>query len=227
MRKINSKGLLNRILMLLALLFTALSSFAEKPVAKKIMFFGDSTTGWLAERLEAYGEKNGFEVATLVWDGATMKKYAGNAEKLKQHIASAKPDAVFVSLGMNEMAANNPRSQLGGYLDKIKATIGDIPIVWVGPVSWPGHTTWGPALDTWLSSDLGETHYFSSLGLILPRQSKTNPHPTRAGANKWTDALVEWIKEGHSAISLPGYAAPAKEFSRPQSYVYKKMSAPL
>ena len=227
MSNLKSKGILNGILILFIVLITAPSSFAEKPAAKKIMFFGDSTTGWLAERLQAYGDKNGFEVATLVWDGATMKKYANNAEKLKQHIASAKPDAVFVSLGMNEMAATNPEAQLGSYLQKIKNTIGDIPIIWVGPVSWPGHTTWGPALDKWLASELGEGSYFSSLGLILPRQSKTNPHPTRAGANKWTDALMEWIKEGHSAIALPGYSAPAKEFSRPSNYVYKKMSAPL
>ena len=224
---LKSKGTLHRVLTFLIVLISALPSFAEKPVAKKIMFFGDSTTGWLAERLQAYVHKNGYDVSSLIWDGATMKKYANNADKLKQHIASVKPDAVLVSLGMNEMAATNPEAQLGGYLEKIKNTIGDTPIVWVGPVSWPGHTTWGPALDKWLSSELGEDHYFSSLGLILPRQSKTNPHPTRAGANKWTDTLVEWIKEGNSAITLPGYSAPAKEFSRPSHYVYKKMSAPL
>lgn len=220
-------GKFYRIAFLLFLSLLSLQTFAEKPVVKKIMFFGDSTTGWLAERLQAYGEKNGFEVATVVWDGATMRKYANNAAKLKQYITASHPDAVFVSLGMNEMGTAKPETQLAGHMQKIKNTIGNIPIIWLGPVSWPAHPKWGPALDKWLPSTLGEGHYFSGLGLQLPRQSKTNPHPTRAGANKWVDELIKWMKEGHAAVNLPGYAAPTKSFSRPKSYIYKKMSAPL
>lgn len=224
---LNKRNFFFRVIAFLLIVFPSLTAIAEKPVAKKIMFFGDSTTGWLAERLQAYGEKNGFEVATLIWDGATMKKYADNAAKLKNHIDAANPDAVFVSLGMNEMGAAKPAAQLGGYLEKIRQTIGDTPLIWIGPVSWPAHPKWGPTLDQWLASELGDQHYYSSLGLILPRQSKTNPHPTRAGANKWADSIVEWMKEGHSAIALPGYASPAKEFARPKSYTYRKMAAPL
>ena len=47
----------------------------KRPVAKKILFIGDSMTGWLAERLESYGKQNGFEVSTVVWDGSTIKKW--------------------------------------------------------------------------------------------------------------------------------------------------------
>lgn len=202
-------------------------AFAEKPIAKKIFFFGDSTTGWMAERLQAYGEKNGFEVATLIWDGATMKKYGQNSEKLKKYIASAHPDAVFISLGMNEMATPNPASQLSGSFSKLKSAIGGVPIIWVGPCSWPGKPKWGPELDKWLLSELGAGHYYSSLGLTLPRQSSTNPHPTRSGINKWMDGLVDWLESGKGAVTLPGYESPSKEFSRPKAYTYRKMNAAL
>ena len=32
----------------------------------KVLFIGDSMTGWMAERLNAYGQKNGFSVATII-----------------------------------------------------------------------------------------------------------------------------------------------------------------
>lgn len=222
-----SEHLIRWVMTFILLFITSITCLANKPVVKKIMFFGDSTTGWLAERMQAYGEKNGFEVAVITWDGATMKKYANNAAKLKQYINSAKPDAVFVSLGMNDMGVTNPEARLGDSLQKIKSAIGDIPVIWVGPVSWPAHSTWGPSLDKWIPTKLGKDHYFSSLGLILPRQSKTNPHPTRAGANKWGDALVKWMKEGNSAVALPGYATPDKSYSRPKNYTYKRMKEML
>ncbi len=221
------KGNLLRVLGIFLVLLTSLTTYAEKPTAKKIMFFGDSTTGWLAERLQAYGEKNGFEVATVVWDGATMNKYAKNATKLKQYITAAKPDAVFVSLGMNDMGVTNPEARLNDSLQKIKGAIGNIPIIWVGPASWPAHPTWGPSLDKWMPTKLGAGHYYSSLSLSLPRQSKTNPHPTRIGANKWIDSVVKWIKDGHAAINLPGYNMPDKATARPKSYTYKRMREAL
>ena len=34
---------------------------------KNVLFIGDSMTGWMADRLNAYGEKNGFKVSSVVW----------------------------------------------------------------------------------------------------------------------------------------------------------------
>lgn len=218
---------MRKLLTLIFAMLFSLSMFAERPVARKILFFGDSMTGWMAERLQAYGEKNGFEVAAVIWDGATIKKYGNSSAALARHIKGADPDAVFVSLGMNEMAAPDPAKQLGGSLSKLKSTIGDIPVIWIGPCSWPGKPAWGPGLDRWLSSQLGAGHYFSSLSLKLPRQSKTNPHPTRAGIDSWIDDVVEWLATPGAAVALPGYAKPSKEFARPKSYVYRKMKAAL
>lgn len=216
-----------QILILMICLISSISVMAQTPVAKKIFIFGDSMTGWMAERLQAYGEKNGFEVSTLIWDGATMKKYASSSAALSKYIAAARPDAVIVCLGMNEMASPDPAKQLSGSLNKIISTIGDIPMLWVGPCSWPGKPKWGPGFDKWMDSTLGSDRYFTSLGLKLARQSNTNPHPTRQGMNKWTDDIVKWIEAGDATFELPGYASPTKEFSRPKNYTYRKMKAAL
>lgn len=72
---------------------------------KKVLFIGDSMTGWLAERLNAYGAENGFEVSAVIWDGSTIRKW-GNAP-LEAIIEREKPDAVFMSLGLNELLERN------------------------------------------------------------------------------------------------------------------------
>lgn len=217
-----------RLLMSLTMLLIAfVAARAEKPVAKRIFVFGDSMTGWMADRLNAYGEKNGFEVSTLIWDGATMQKYAKNAAKLKRYIDNSHADAVVICLGMNEMGARNPSVQLGPSLAKIKGVIGNLPYIWVGPPTWPSKPQYGPAYDNWMQTTLGSDHYYSSLSLTLPRQSKTNPHPTREGINKWTDDVIRWIESGNGAFILPGYAAPSKSYIRPKNFTYKKMKSPL
>lgn len=90
-----------------------------RPVAKKILFIGDSMTGWLAERLGAYGKENGFEVATVIWDGSTIKKW-GTSPKLTSLIATHQPDALFVSLGMNDLFETNPAAKYKSAMEAIK-----------------------------------------------------------------------------------------------------------
>ncbi|MDE6558997.1 MAG: SGNH/GDSL hydrolase family protein [Muribaculaceae bacterium] len=221
------RGLFRRLLLMMFGLMIALSATAEAPVAKRIFIFGDSMTGWIAERLQAYGEKNGFTVDALIWDGATIRKYGMNSAALSRIINRSKPDAVFVCLGMNELGALNPEKQYSTYLTKVLGAIGDRPVIWIGPCSWPAHPQWGPKLDSWLSGKLGAAHYFNSLSLKLPRQSRTNPHPTRKGIAVWTDDLLRWIESGSAAVRLPGYATPAREYMRPKVYIYRRMRAPL
>lgn len=201
------------------------SAADDRPVARKILFLGDSMTGWLSERLNAYGKENGFEVATVVWDGSTIKKW-GSSPRLTSVITRQDPDAIFISLGMNELFEANPESQLRSRFDVIVGAAGDIPVIWIGPPSWPGHNK-GETLNKWLADNLGEGHFYRSFDLTLPRQSKTNPHPTREGMIKWMDSAVEWIqKEG--AVRLPGIRKPAGEqMSRGKTFIYKRMKESL
>ena len=180
------------------------SAADDRPVARKILFLGDSMTGWLSERLNAYGKENGFEVATVVWDGSTIKKWGG----------------------MNELFEANPESQLRSRLEAIVGAAGDIPVIWIGPPSWPGHNK-GETLNKWLADNLGEGHFYRSFDLTLPRQSKTNPHPTREGMIKWMDSAVEWIQKD-GAVRLPGIKKPAGEqMSRGKTFIYKRMKESL
>ncbi len=111
---------------------------AGKDGVRNVLFIGDSMTGWLSERLNAYGRLNGFDVSTIVWDGSTINKWA-NSTKLQKNILLQEPDAIFVSLGMNELFEQHPETRLNTAVDKILDAAGDIPVIWVGPPSWPGH----------------------------------------------------------------------------------------
>lgn len=192
---------------------------------KKILFIGDSMTGWMAERLNAYGENNGFEVATIVWDGSTIKKW-GASPKLNEIIAQQDPDAIFISLGMNELFEQNPQANLGGEIDKLKNDFGDIPFLWIGPPSWPGHDK-GKILNDWLENQLGSKNFFRSSDLNLPRQSASNPHPVRSGAEVWIDEVVKWIP-GNTDLKFVSLDPPAKgAMSRGKTFIYKRMKENL
>lgn len=196
-----------------------------RPVVHKILFLGDSMTGWLAERLNAYGNENGFEVATVVWDGSTIRKW-GSSPRLTSIIDRQEPDAIFISLGMNELFEADPESRLRAKLDAIVGAAGDVPVIWIGPPSWPGHDK-GETLVSWLEDNLGEGHFFRSSDLSLPRQSKTNPHPTRGGMMEWMDAVVVWVQE-NGAVSLPGIRKPeGEQMSRGKTFIYKRMKESL
>lgn len=197
----------------------------ERPVARKVLVMGDSMTGWLAERLNAYGKQNGFTVSAVIWDGSTIGKWA-DSPKVSEIVTEQKPDVVLLCLGMNSLFEKNPESRLGTSLTKLLKKMGDVPVIWIGPPSWPGHKE-GDVLSNWLAKELGASHYFRSLGLTLVRQSKRNPHPTREGMMKWADALVDWVKE-EGCVALPGYAEPkGDKMSRPKVFIYKRMKETL
>ena len=196
----------------------------ERPVGK-ILFIGDSMTGWMAERLNAYGDENGFEVSTVVWDGSTLPKW-GKAEGLVNIIEEQKPDAIMVSLGMNDMFESRPEARFGDDLQAILNAFGDIPFLWVGPPSWPGHSE-GEIFNDWLAERLGPGNYFRSDRLSLNRQSKSNPHPTRDGIEKWIDEVVEWIPE-NANFTLPGVTNPGEgKMTRGKTFIYKRMKENL
>lgn len=205
----------------------ATTTHAEETASeiKKILFIGDSMTGWMAERLNAYGDKNGFEVATVVWDGSTMSKWA-SSPSLQKIIDSNNPDAVFVCLGMNELFETRPETRLKASLDKIKNAIGDRQMLWIGPPSWPGHNG-GKAVNDFLAEELGSGHFFRSSDLQLARQSKSNPHPTKTGIIKWIDSVIAWIPDNtvlcFKSLDNPG----PTQMSRGKIFIYKRMKEKL
>ena len=192
---------------------------------KKVLFIGDSMTGWMAERFNAYADNNDFEVATVVWDGSTISKWA-NSPNLKNIIQEQAPDAIILSLGMNELFERNPEKQLTESVEKLKESFGDIPFLWIGPPSWPGHSE-GETLNTWLEEQLGNKNFFRSFDLSIPRQSKSNPHPNREGIEEWIDKVAEWIPQ-NSNLHFKSMDAPEPgKFSRSKTFIYKRMKENL
>ncbi len=191
----------------------------------RVLFIGDSMTGWMAERLNAYGTQNGFEVATVVWDGSTISKWAESAPRVAELVDKIQPQAVFISLGLNELFEKKP-SRLASEVDAIVQAVGDRPILWIGPPSWPGHSE-GAELCSFLESRLGEGQYFNSFNLNLPRQSKSNPHPSREGIVKWMDEVVSWIPD-NTSLNFKSLNAPkGSEMSRGQTFIYRRMQDSL
>lgn len=220
-----TKTILYRLLTLVCLLTSIPVSQAIAQDVKKVLVMGDSMTGWMGERLNSYGKENGFEVATIVWDGSTIKKWGAASAKAKSYVDEINPDAVIICLGLNECAERNPESLLAKPLNEILKAVGDRPLLWVGPPSWPGKD-YGEPFNSWLSEKLGTGRYFYSRDLKLPRQTSTNPHPSREGMNEWTDAIVEWIP-GNASFSLPGYDKPSTSPSRGKIFIYRKMKDTL
>lgn len=215
------------LFMLMAVLSPLASSARqenEKNV-KKVLFIGDSMTGWLSERLNAYGEKNGFQVATVVWDGSTISKWA-NSVGLTRIIDSQNPDVIFVSLGMNELFEKNPAGRFASRMESLKKKFGDIPVVWIGPPSWPGKTG-GSAMISFLRKEMGENRFFDSSDLDIQRQSRSNPHPSRAGMIKWMDSVVDWISQDPSLHFKSLDRPESNPMSRGKTFIYKRMKETL
>lgn len=196
-------------------------SAASHPI-HKTMVIGDSMSGWLGERLNAYGQENNFEVGTIVWDGATIEKYA-NSPGLKKQIDTQNPEVVFVCLGLNELAERNP-AKLKPLIDKIRHAVGDRELIWIGPPAWPGHTEW-TALNNWLENEIGKDRYFNSFPLKMERQSASNPHPTKQGMMGWGDAIADWLPSTGLFSSLEH---PRKtQMARGKFFLYKRMKETL
>lgn len=197
----------------------------EKKEIKKVLFIGDSMTGWMAERLEAYGIQNGFEVSTVLWDGSTIAKW-GTGNRVQKQIERYQPDAVFISLGMNELLERNPESRLSTYVANIRKQLGDIPYLWIGPPSWPGKGS-GEKLNEWLEEKLPKGHYYCSSSLTLARQSKTNPHPTKDAIRIWMDKVAAFI-ETNDLMPFKSLDKPTGvQMKRGKVFVYKRMKETL
>ena len=115
------------------------------------------------------------------------------------------PDAVFISLGMNELFEAQPDRKLKSAVEGILSAVGTRPILWVYPLHGSDMTR-VRCLTTGLRMN-SERVFFRSYDLSLPRQSAKNPHPTRAGMVQWMDSVVNWMPE-HAEVVLPGINKP-------------------
>lgn len=162
---------------------------------RRIMVFGDSMTWLLANRLADYGEKNGYTVTSITWDGSTTIGWC-QSEKLIDNLAEVKPDFIFISLGGNELTVNDLTSR-SKYVETLLSNIGDIPLVWVGPPMEAKDTKF----EDMIKSMIPEGAYFRTQGMEL-EIGPDHIHPTRAGAAVLIDSVMRWMpKTPHPILS--------------------------
>lgn len=214
-----------KILLSLLLLLAAVAAHAAG-TARRVLFIGDSMTGWLSERLEAYGTLNAFEVSTVIWDGSTAPKWAKTG-KLPVFIRTYKPDVVLICLGLNDMLAKNISARMASPLADLENQLGDLPFVWIGPPSWPGRSD-ARSFNDWMASHIDSRgRYFISSALQLARQSSSNPHPTRAACARWMDDVVKWLPSAGVGFPAEMKAPAAGEMKRGKVYIYRRMKQAL
>lgn len=153
---------------------------------RSVLIFGDSMTILVANRLAAYGEKNGYEVASVTWDGSSSISWS-SCDTLENYIARYRPDFIMVTLGSNELFLKN-FDKRKPFVEKLIAKIGDIPFVWIGPPNWKEDV----GFNAMMRSTLPRGTFFDSNGLDLPRGAD-RIHPTPRGGIIWTDSIMRWI----------------------------------
>lgn len=195
---------------------------AEEPVGS-ILVIGDSMTAWMAERLNAYGKANGFDVWSVTWDGATIQKMS-DSPRFAQIIEEWNPDMVVVSLGMNNIFEKQPEQRVSAGVDKILEAIGDRPYAWIGTPSWPGRQG-GEILNDYMTGRLS-FNFFRPFDLELPRASASNPHPTREGIEILIDNFVEWLRATGHPVNLDN-EAEAGATAKCSKSLYRRMKQPL
>lgn len=183
-----------------------------------VLIFGDSMTILVANRLAAYGEKNGYEVASVTWDGSSSISWS-SCDTLENYIARYKPDFIFVTLGSNELFLKN-FDKRKPYVEKLVEKIGSIPFVWIGPPNWKEDV----GFNAMMERTLPRGTYFDSNGLDLPR-GKDHIHPTPNGGVTWTDSIMRWMaRTPHPIPAEP--PAPGVGTRTHHSHYFKAGSTP-
>lgn len=151
-----------------------------------VLIFGDSMTVLVANRLAAYGEKNGYAVTSVTWDGSSTVAWS-SCDTLDNVIAHAKPDFIVVTLGSNELFLKNFDSRIP-HVRKIVEKFHGTPFVWIGPPNWKEDQ----GFTAMMRRALPAGTFYDSNHLDLPR-GPDHIHPTPSGGISWTDSIMAWI----------------------------------
>ncbi len=153
-----------------------------------VLLVGDSMVGRLAPRFNDYAVKNNFEFHSEAWNGSTTRDWALAAD-LEYQIKRFRPTYIIISLGTNDLGYRD-YTQREAAVRSILQVIGDIPYVWIGPLSYsrfPNRTI----VDI-IQEQTSKGRFFDSSYIYAKRVDGI--HPTQLSANLWVDKVVEWMK---------------------------------
>ena len=155
--------------------------------AKTILFIGDSMLEGLGPRLAAYAKENGHTLIDVIWYSSTTEIW-GKSTRLKENIATFRPDYIFICLGANELFVSDIKRKRQKYLDNMLSQIGSIPYVWIGPPNWKPDT----GINDMLQESCAPGSFYLSNGQHFDR-AKDGAHPTHASAAAWCDRVCKWV----------------------------------
>ena len=178
----------------------------------RILLFGDSMLDGVGRRMNDYAHANGHTLFTSIWYGSTTKSWAYTTE-LPRLLKKVDPTFVIVCLGTNDL----------GYYDipvraaavrEIMREIGNIPFVWIGPVTLRSIKK-DPGIVDMIRQNVGADRFYDSYNLRISR-GPDGIHPTFPAAAHWTDGVARWMSSAETAypiqMNVPSASVPFKNY---------------
>lgn len=178
-------------------------------VHHRILLVGDDLVEGLAPRLYSYARSNGHDMHTTIWMGSTTKTW-GHTTELPKLIKKVKPTFIIVCLGTNDLNHDDV-SLRNPAVKEIVKEIGDIPFVWIGPISLKT-IDHDPGMVDMIRQNVSENRFFDSFNMHLARQDEMRP--TMEAAARWADTIALWMGSPQTAhpivMEIPQTDIPLK-----------------
>lgn len=159
---------------------------------QRLLLFGDSMVEGLGPRIAKYAAANGHDLTYVCWYSSNTDWWA-NTDTLRHFLNEVKPTHVLISLGGNEQPLRDVRTCRKN-VEKIYATIGDIPTLWICTPAWKPEVPFNDMAEEMA----GPGRFFDSRKLTYER-GKDHCHPTHASAAKWMDSIAVWMESPAAA----------------------------
>jgi hypothetical protein len=195
---------------------------ALQPVHHRILLIGDDLVEGLAPRLYNYAMGNGHAMHTTAWMGSTTKTW-GYTTELPKLIKKEKPTFIIVCLGTNDLSHSDV-SLRAPAVKEIMKEIGDIPFVWIGPISVKT-IDHDPGIVDMIRQTVGDNRFYDSFNLHLAREDEMRP--TMEAATRWADNIALWMSSPQTAhpilMDMPQATIPLKSYEVHKSSYQGKM----
>ena len=189
----------------------------------RILLIGDSMLDGVGRRFNDYAAYNGHTLYTSIWYGSTTKSWAYTTE-LPRLMEKVKPTFVIVCLGTNDLGYHDISSRSDA-VQEIMREIGDIPFIWIGPVSLRTVSN-DPGIADMIRRNVGADRFYDSYHLRISRAGD-GIHPTFPAAAHWVDGVAQWMSSPEAAhpiiMQTPNASVPFKNYeTHKTSYKGKK-----
>ena len=138
----------------------------------RILAVGDEMLEALGPHLYNYACANGYSIFTEIWQDSKAENWAYTTE-LPRLIKKLKPTYIIVCLGAHDLALANPSASAAAVGEMLRE-IGDIPMVWIGPLEIKSLQK-DPGVVDMLRQHVGDNRFFNSYNLRVAREDEIRP----------------------------------------------------